>query len=82
MEFEREKTFDNLQILADQMARLSLNYKTSEDEKDDNINNDNRNSLETINNLVNNDSNLLKLKNNSFNDVLKENTEETKKNDI
>ena len=82
MEFEREKTFDNLQILADQMARLSLNYKTSEDEKDDNINNDNRNSLETINNLVNNDSNLLKLKNNSFNDVLKENTEEKKKNDI
>ena len=82
MEFEREKTFDNLQILADQMARLSLNYKTSEDEKDDNINNDNRITLETINNLVNNDSNLLKLKNNSFNDVLKENTEEKKKNDI
>ncbi len=38
MEFEREKTFDNLQILADQMARLRLNYQNLENIPEENIN--------------------------------------------
>ena len=62
IEFEKGNGLDKLQILADQMARLGLNYQ-SLDEKEDSLNNNRTITLENINSLVNNnDSNLVKRK--------------------
>ena len=83
MENENENGFDKLKILADQMARLGLNYQNLENITEENINSSSKNNIiDNTNQSIEINSNSFKVKKNSSKkEISKDNIEEINLND-
>ena len=76
-ENENENGFDKLKILADQMARLGLNYQNLENIPEENItSNIKNNNINNTNQSIEINSNLIKVKKNSSKENIEYNIEE------
>ena len=82
-ENENENGFDKLKILADQMARLGLNYQNLENIPEENItSNIKNNNINNTNQSIEINSNLIKVKKNSSKENIEYNIEEINLNDF
>ena len=74
---ENENGFDKLKILADQMARLRLNYQNLENIPEENMNsNSKKNIIDNTNQSIEINYNSIKVKNNSSKEIIEDNIEE------
>lgn len=80
---ENENGFDKLKILADQMARLGLNYQNLENIPEENMNsNSKKNIIDNTNQSIEINYNSIKVKNNSSKEIIEDNIDEINLNDF